>query len=773
MLMKSVLMFRSASVGRFFEASAVLVLLLFLFSPLVFAEYCIDARGYEIRPLDRTHGCPSGSHWYNSEDAAGEGFASGAGCYNSGGTELEPDEAIAAEYGGEQAIKNVCDDGNPCTKEQEDRDSNRCECENLEDGPTNDCGGPVLGINGGLCNTQECRGGVCIVRGIDEKPGAFCSGRVYNCGRGTTWTGGCCRTACVEGSVWSNENRCCWDSARVNEEGELGACACIENAEGECDEAQSVGGVCVHELKTPKSTAGASVYNVCNEQELPLGEEGDDGCASGNYRHIKETGECVPILEPNPGGETITVTNVNRHLSTSSDDPAVYSIGTCGERMKVVCGDGVKHSSETEENCCNDVPVPASELKPGEPARNGYCSPDGGEVRFCVNNECMKATLVEAANFEEAWKKWLPVITLAVLVGYFIAALAFMASSALNLPELWAWAKAEVGEVSTSAWFGAAGIGLAVMVNEIVKTLGCSVYTGGVNCGYLTHASIYLDRLGGEVLRFIGITLMGTMVTGIFSYMNIMPTIPIPFIVIPQLKLSLSPFYGIGLVTQLTMISANMISFALFSVVIQKVLLEFVAETMFAIFLPLGIFLRCFVITRKMGATLMAVAVGLYVVYPLTLVMNDWIYYQSGAVPRLVAEDTVLDELPFNIMDLFTLISPFFGPNFSICEEVSGIGKVFCWIGVIYVWPYEVMISAAKAIYLIITALVMSLILTPGGLAEIFLNEFIVLIPVAVQTMIPALAFPVLDFIIVITAIRSLSPAIGGETRIFGLMEFV
>ncbi|MBI5158538.1 hypothetical protein HY992_00270 [Candidatus Micrarchaeota archaeon] len=759
-------MFRSARVGCFFKVNVALLLLLFLFSPLVSAaEDCRDASGRVIYPLDRIHGCLSGSHWYSSEEA-GEEFGSGAGCYTDSGTERTPDETIIAEYAGAQAIKNVCDDGNSCTKEQEELEDNRCLCENVDDGPTNGCNGPMMGINGGVCNTHECRGGVCIVKGIDGKPGVFCSGRKYDCRGGTSWTGGCCRTRCEAGE-WSDENRCCWDVGKRNEEGELGACACIE-VDGACDETRRVGGVCVHELKTPKSIAGASVYFTCTEQQLPLGEEGDDGCATNNYRYIEEEDECVPILEPNEGGERITRENFNMHLSTSSGDPAVYSLGVCGETSRVVCGDGIKHPSETEDNCCNDVPFP------DEPGRTGYCSPDGGEMRFCVNNECMKAKVVEAANFEEAWKKWLPMIMLAVLVGYFIAALGFMASSAFSLPELWAWAKAEVGEVSASAWFGAAGISLAVIVNELVKAIGCSAYTLSENCGYLTHASVYLDRLGGEVLRFIGITFMTTMVTGMFSYLGIMPVIDIPIMaVILQIKMSFSPFYGLGLVTQLTMIAANMISFALFSVIIQKVLLEFVAETMFAIFLPLGIFLRCFVITRKMGATIMAVAVGLYVVYPLTLVMNDWVYYQSGAVPRLVPEDTVLGSLPFDPMDIFGLVGPFFGPNFSACEDMGSFEKVFCWIGMILAWPFEVMISAYKMIFMLLIALVMSFALTPGGVAEIFLNEVIVIIPVAVQTMVPALALPVLDFIIVITAIRSLSPAIGGETRIFGLMEFV
>ena len=55
---------------------------------------------------------------------------------------------------------------------------------------------------------------------------------------------------------------------------------------------------------------------------------------------------------------------------------------------------------------------------------------------------------------------------------------------------------------------------------------------------------------------------------------------------------------------------------------IQIVLLSFVSVTMMYYFLPVGVILRTFSLTRPAGAFMMALALGLYFVLPLTYVFN-------------------------------------------------------------------------------------------------------------------------------------------------------
>ncbi len=748
-----------------------LVVLLFLFlvlaPALARAEWkCFDERGWEIRPDDRKHGCPFGSHWEHPNDDEDRRKC----CWN-GGECVSEDTEISDKY--TRSTARICDDGNPCSIEQVNTGQNICLCENAEDGPAYGCAGPRTDLDGGLCNTQTCIGGMCVVIGAEDKPSPGCSGKVYDCAIGTEWKSGCCRTVCTPGLAWNEENACCWDANAPNDIGGTGACVrCTNDAQGQCT--VDTGGKCVFKARTPRNQGGASVYQTCDKVDLPTTSPNDDDRCPSGYRLVRgETNRCAPVLQTDGANSKTDATNWQSRISSNPKDPAVESLGVCRTTTKIICGDGIQHDSENSNNCCTDTYFPADNPNtPQDERKNfGYCSPDGDGERFCVNNECIKPVVIPEANFDQEWENWLPIMTMAVLIGYFIAALAFMASSLFNMPDLWAWAKAEVGEVSASAWFTGGGVGLAVIVNEIVKTVGCGAYSLDGSCPYFTHASIYLDRLGGELLGILGIGLSGSLVTGLLSYFGLIIPIPIPIgPVTITIQAMFTPFYGLNVVTQLIAIASNMTAFALFSVIAQKVLLEFIAQTMFSVFLPVGIVLRCFSLTRRMGSTIMAFAVGLYVVYPLTLVMNDWIYYQ-GSVGRLEA-GTVEGDFPFTASDMMDFISPFFGPDFAACSGLGWPAKIFCWIFEILFWAFKVVISLIMLIVMQMVALYYVFASGPGDFTASFLDQYLVIIPVAVQSMIPAFAFPVLDLIIVITAIRSLSPAIGGEIRVFGLMEF-
>jgi hypothetical protein len=68
------------------------------------------------------------------------------------------------------------------------------------------------------------------------------------------------------------------------------------------------------------------------------------------------------------------------------------------------------------------------------------------------------------------------------------------------------------------------------------------------------------------------------------------------------------------------MISA--ITFAILGIEVQAVLLKFIGLTAIPILLPVGMVLRTFYFTRRLGGALIAVAIGLFVVYPLTYLLD-------------------------------------------------------------------------------------------------------------------------------------------------------
>lgn len=85
---------------------------------------------------------------------------------------------------------------------------------------------------------------------------------------------------------------------------------------------------------------------------------------------------------------------------------------------------------------------------------------------------------------------------------------------------------------------------------------------------------------------------------------------------------SITPLNGLTPFLELlgTLISA--MAFFIFMIFAQRSLLLFVDATAFAVFLPLGLILRSAYVTRKVGGALIAISIGLYVVYPLLFVLD-------------------------------------------------------------------------------------------------------------------------------------------------------
>ena len=61
---------------------------------------------------------------------------------------------------------------------------------------------------------------------------------------------------------------------------------------------------------------------------------------------------------------------------------------------------------------------------------------------------------------------------------------------------------------------------------------------------------------------------------------------------------------------------------AIISIEVQGVLLKFIAVVAVPVLLPVGIVLRTFYFTRRLGGAIMAIAIGLFAVFPLTYVLN-------------------------------------------------------------------------------------------------------------------------------------------------------
>lgn len=64
------------------------------------------------------------------------------------------------------------------------------------------------------------------------------------------------------------------------------------------------------------------------------------------------------------------------------------------------------------------------------------------------------------------------------------------------------------------------------------------------------------------------------------------------------------------------------VTFAIIGIEVQAVLLKFISLVSIPVLLPVGMVLRTFYFTRRLGGALMAIAIGLFVVYPLTYLLD-------------------------------------------------------------------------------------------------------------------------------------------------------
>ncbi len=79
------------------------------------------------------------------------------------------------------------------------------------------------------------------------------------------------------------------------------------------------------------------------------------------------------------------------------------------------------------------------------------------------------------------------------------------------------------------------------------------------------------------------------------------------------------------------------LSFVRLTNALQDVFLTFVSVTMMYYFLPVGVILRTFSPTRRVGAFMMALSIGFYFVFPLTYIFNAAALERQHA---LIAADT-------------------------------------------------------------------------------------------------------------------------------------
>ena len=226
-------------------------------------------------------------------------------------------------------------------------------------------------------------------------------------------------------------------------------------------------------------------------------------------------------------------------------------------------------------------------------------------------------------------------------------------------------------------------------------------------------AQCYLEDLGTKIFELNCILVAVNVIVGFITNLGI------SFIITVQPLAGLAPVGSI-----LGMIIESLFVFLL-AVEAQSSLLTFISGTALTTFLPVGLILRCFFPTRKLGGALIAMAIGMYVVFPLTFVLD----YQSVATMNVHIQDsrTAMDK---------------FKTDFSYVLGIS-LGDV----------------GAAQA-------LVNNLV--GGGVYDIINGLVKILTVVLADLVIQVIILPLVGLIITVISIRELAGILGSEIGLGG-----
>jgi len=214
------------------------------------------------------------------------------------------------------------------------------------------------------------------------------------------------------------------------------------------------------------------------------------------------------------------------------------------------------------------------------------------------------------ACVESSWKDWGPVSMLAAFIAFLVAILAYMLGIGFGLSDLKAWAKSEMYQALASTVMVVALIALSAIILDRASTM---FFGPGINPFSLSRA--YLNDLNNQLLLLYGQLYGWNFPLALFDslafYTNLVSGTD-QYVFAGLLKAPISIIH----------VTANYnIMQAFILIGTWRALLDFAQATAFTAFLPLGVFLRIFPITRGAGGLLIALAIGLFFVFPSMLAL--------------------------------------------------------------------------------------------------------------------------------------------------------
>jgi len=266
------------------------------------------------------------------------------------------------------------------------------------------------------------------------------------------------------------------------------------------------------------------------------------------------------------------------------------------------------------------------------------------------------------------------------------------------------------------------------LINTLTLQNGTSISCTGMLTGNIAICFAYNYLVGPSAYTFMGTSNMSVLSLATYLLMVVYAL----YAVLGIFSTFLGPMLG-----QLRYISQALSAIAV-SATVQASILAFVAVSALTLIMPLGIILRTFYPTRKLGGLLIALAIGLYVVLPLSYVFDAMVEHSfSQAYAYNYTQIQVSAK---------SLQSSILSSNTILSSNITGILNV------------GILGSVAS----FITSLLSSI----ANIVNMLLNEIAYLI-------VYAFIMPIFSALITIVSIRELAELLGSDASILSRLNLV
>lgn len=243
------------------------------------------------------------------------------------------------------------------------------------------------------------------------------------------------------------------------------------------------------------------------------------------------------------------------------------------------------------------------------------------------NNSIEPSVACETIYLQNSSLNWFALSIIGIFIVLGIAIIIFLIGKFFDLTDISAWGKNEIWQVIASVILIFLLLALIEPIDRIgrlnnpscptLSSCDTSLCNHPDGCSLLQTGYYYSEAMAAELTHLTShMFFINMFLEGLFSF-----EISITPLNIIGISYNFNSMFGI--VSKITDWAMIIIGPAILSWIGTMFILCFASSKMFAIFLPLGLILRSFPSTRSVGGGLIALALGLYFVYPFMLNVNN------------------------------------------------------------------------------------------------------------------------------------------------------